>query len=200
MHLTEREQERLQIFTAAQLARRRRDRGRKLNAPEAIAILLDELLELAWDGDLDLPGLTAAGAAMIDPADLMDGVAALVPEIQVEVMFPSGTALCAIPHPFGPAPADGPGSTRSAADDVLLNEHRLQRAIQITNDGDQPVFLSSHYPVAQANPRLRFDREAAADHRLDIPAGTAARFGPGETTTVTLVPYRRKTDHTESSR
>lgn len=191
MHLTEREQERLQLFAAAELARRRRARGRKLNAPEAIAVLTDELLELAWDGEVDLPALVELGANLIDPADVRDGVASLVPELQVEVMFPSGTALCAIPHPFGRPGIDGPGSTRSAGGRITLNEDRSRREVKITNPSEQPVFISSHYPVAEANPRLQFDRATAAGMRLDIPAGTAQRIGSGEAVTVTLVPYAR---------
>jgi urease subunit gamma/beta len=121
VHLTPRENERLQLFTAAELARRRRSRGRRLNAPEAVALICDEVLEAAWDG-LSMDEVIAVGRSVLTEDDVMEGVPALVPTVQVEALFPSGTALVAVDAPIGPAavrpdPADhgrtgtGPVST-----------------------------------------------------------------------------------------
>lgn len=72
---------------------------------------------------------------------------------------------------------------------VELNAGREARSFQVTNRGDRPVQVGSHYHFFEVNRALDFDREAARGMRLDIPAGTAVRFEPGQTRTVALVPY-----------
>ncbi|GAB2819546.1 urease subunit gamma [Streptomyces daliensis] len=198
MHLTPRETERLQLFTVAELARRRRARGRRLNAPEAIALICDEVLEAAWDG-LSMAEVIAAGRAVLTEADVMEGVPAMVPTVQVEALFPSGTALVAVDAPIASAPdtpeapgAPGPGAVCTAPEPVRVNEGRPTLALTVRNTGERPVYVSSHYPLAEANAALEFDRAAAAGMRLDIAAGTALVFAPGESREVPLVTARHE--------
>ncbi|UDM03933.1 urease subunit gamma [Streptomyces longhuiensis] len=194
VHLTPRELERIQLFTVAELARRRRARGRKLNAPEAIALICDEVLEAAWDG-LSLDEVIAAGRKVLTEDDVMDGVPQMVTTIQVEALFPSGTSLVAIDHPIptaGGSGGPGPGAVRTAPDPVLINTGRLRSRLTVRNNGDRTVYLSSHYPLAEANAALELDREAAAGMRLDIPAGTALSFEPGAVREVDVVTARHE--------
>jgi urease subunit gamma len=99
MHLTPREQEKLLIFTAAELARRRRSRGLKLNHPEALAILTAEILEGIRDGRT-VSELMEWGLGILARDDVMDGVPEMIDEIQVEGTFPDGTKLVTIHHPI----------------------------------------------------------------------------------------------------
>jgi urease gamma subunit len=99
MHLTPREQEKLLIFTAAELARRRRARGLKLNHPEALAIITAEILEGIRDGR-SVSELMEAGLSILQRDDVMDGVPEMIDEIQVEGTFPDGTKLVTIHHPI----------------------------------------------------------------------------------------------------
>ncbi|MQX37515.1 urease subunit beta [Roseospira navarrensis] len=82
-----------------------------------------------------------------------------------------------------------PGEVLPAAGTLTLNANRETITLSVANAGDRPIDVGSHYHVAEANPALSFDREAARGYRLDIPAGMAVRFEPGETREVTLVPY-----------
>ena len=99
MHLTPREQEKLLIFTAAELARRRRSRGLKLNHPEALAILTAEILEGIRDGRT-VSELMESGQAILRRDDVMEGVPEMIAEVQVEGTFPDGTKLVTIHHPI----------------------------------------------------------------------------------------------------
>src|SRR5499426_4401130 len=98
MHLTPREQEKLLIFTAAELARRRRARGLKLNHPEALAIITAETLEGIRDGR-SVSELMAAGLTILNREDVLDGVPEMIDEVQVEGTFPDGTKLVTVHHP-----------------------------------------------------------------------------------------------------
>ncbi|MFL1461922.1 urease subunit beta [Roseococcus sp. DSY-14] len=82
-----------------------------------------------------------------------------------------------------------PGEVFPAAGDIELNAGRPVTELEVANTGDRPVQVGSHYHFAEANPALRFDRAAARGQRLDIPAGTATRFEPGQARTVRLVPF-----------
>ena len=99
MHLTPREQEKLLLFTAAELARRRRARGLKLNYPEAIALISSEILEGARDGK-SVADLMEFGGTLLAKDDVMDGVGEMVEEVQVEATFPDGTKLVTVHHPI----------------------------------------------------------------------------------------------------
>jgi urease subunit gamma len=98
MHLTLREQEKLMIFTASELAHKRRARGLKLNYPEAVAILSAEILEAARDGKT-VAEIMSMGATILSRQDVMDGVAEMIHEVQVEATFPDGTKLVTIHDP-----------------------------------------------------------------------------------------------------
>ena len=99
MHLTPREQEKLLVIVAADLARRRQSRGLKLNHPEAIAIITYEIMEGARDGK-SVAALMSHGATILSRADVMDGIAEMIHEVQVEATFPDGTKLVTVHHPI----------------------------------------------------------------------------------------------------
>src|SRR5579872_2868867 len=82
-----------------------------------------------------------------------------------------------------------PGETFPAADAIVLNEGRAAISLRVANTGDRPIQIGSHYHFAEANAALAFDRQAAMGYRLDIPAGTAVRFEPGQSRDVWLIPY-----------
>ena len=82
-----------------------------------------------------------------------------------------------------------PGEVFPASGEIVLNAERVAISLKVANTGDRPIQVGSHYHFAEANAALDFDREAALGHRLDIPAGTAVRFEPGQSREVSLVPY-----------
>lgn len=99
MLLTQREQEKLLIFVAAELARKRQARGLKLNYPEAIAIITAEIMEAARDGK-SVSATMVFGTTILKREDVMDGIAEMIPEVQVEATFPDGTKLVTIHDPI----------------------------------------------------------------------------------------------------
>jgi urease subunit gamma len=99
LHLTPREQEKLLVFVAAELARKRQNRGLKLNYPEAVAIISAEILEAARDGK-SVSDIMVLGAAILRREDLMDGIAEMLHEVQVEATFPDGTKLVTVHDPI----------------------------------------------------------------------------------------------------
>jgi urease gamma subunit len=99
MHLTPREQDKLLVFVAAEVARRRRARGLRLNYPEAMALITAEILEGIRDGR-SVSELMAAGLSILGRQDVMDGVPEMLEEVQVEGTFPDGTKLVTIHHPI----------------------------------------------------------------------------------------------------
>lgn len=101
MHLTQREQEKLLIYVAADLARKRQGRGLKLNYPESIAIITAEIMEMARDGKR-VAEIMVAGAQILKRNDVMDGVAEMIHEVQVEATFPDGTKLVTVHDPIQP--------------------------------------------------------------------------------------------------
>ncbi|TCP47221.1 urease subunit gamma/beta [Tamaricihabitans halophyticus] len=186
MHITPREQERLNLFTAAELARRRRARGAPLGAAEATALVCDEVLELAWDG-YSLDEVVARAKRVLDPNELLPEVPALVPRVQVEALFPHGSTLVHVEAPFGPAPREGAGSVQPGAGDIELAPGHARAQVLMHNTGPRPIWLSSHFPLDQVNAALTIEPAPAAGYRLDLPAGTAMRFAPDEQRTVTIV-------------
>ena len=99
MNLTQREQEKLLIFTASELARKRQARGLKLNYPEAVAILSAEIMEAARDGK-SVAEIMTFGATILKRDDVMEGVAEMIHEVQVEATFPDGTKLVTVHDPI----------------------------------------------------------------------------------------------------
>lgn len=189
MRLTAWEEERLLIFTAAELARRNRGRGLALNAPEAVALIADAMLDAARAG-ATYDDIEAAGRAAVAPEDVIDGVAALVDEVRVEVLAGDGTRLVVLVEPLGPAGGDQPGAVRiDASGPVPSTDERERRSVTVRNTSRRVVRVSSHYPFDRVNRRLEFDRAHSDGFHLDVPAGAWVRWAPGESRTVTLVRY-----------
>ncbi len=209
MHLTPHELDKLSLHQAGYLAQKRLARGLRLNYPEAVALISTQVMELIRDGRT-VAELMDLGRQLLGRADVMDQVPEMIVEVQVEGTFPDGSKLVTVHHPiaaehgnmelalygsFLPMPEAGqsvgsgvtPGEILPADGDILLNEGREPVQVTVTNRGDRPIQVGSHYHFAQTNRALDFDREIAAGRRLDIPAGTAVRFEPGETRTVALV-------------
>lgn len=180
------EEERLLIFSAAELARRHRDRGIALNQPEAVALICDAMLEAARAGGT-LDDVEAAGRAAVQPDQVLDGVGSLIDEVRLEVLVGDGTRLVVLRHPLGAA-QDGPGAIRAAPGTTSLPD-RERRTLRVRSESRRIVRVSSHYPFDRANSRLIFDRAAAQGFRLDLPAGASERWAPGEEKDVVLVRY-----------
>jgi len=83
-----------------------------------------------------------------------------------------------------------PGEILPAAGEIILNKDRAAISLKVANTGDRPIQVGSHYHFAETNSALAFDRQAALGYRLDIPAGTAVRFEPGQSRAVSLIPYQ----------
>jgi urease subunit gamma/beta len=191
MRLTAWEEERLLIFSAAELARRHRGSGLALNAPEAIAIICDAMLEAARAGG-SYDEVEEAGRAAVTPAEVLDGVRELVDEVRLEVLMGDGARLIVLVDPLGQGgrPArEGPGAVRVSRAPVDPTADRDHLIVDVRNGSARAVRVSSHYPFERVNPRLDFDRAATAGFRLDLPAGASMRWQPGETRSVTLVRY-----------
>ena len=193
MMLTPTELERLTIFTAAELARRRKTKGVKLNHPEAHAYIVDELLEGAREGR-SLSDLMSWGSTLLTTDDVMPGVAYLLSVVQVEGMFPDGAKMITVHEPIRPGrepapdePGSRPGEIITPDEQIELNAGRPRATIKVLNTGDRPVQIGSHLHFFESNRALDFDRAAAFGMRLDVPAGTAVRFEPGQSREVTVV-------------
>jgi len=213
MHLTPRDLDKLVLHGAGFLAQKRLARGLRLNHPEAVALISTQLLELIRDGR-SVAELMDLGRRMLGRAQVLPGVPELIAEVQVEGTFPDGTKLVTVHHPialeqgdlplalygsFLPAPSAPaaippaeepiPGEVLTAPGEIELNAGRESIALSVVNRGDRPIQVGSHYPFAETNRALEFDRVRTRGKRLDIPAGTAVRFEPGESKTVKLVSY-----------
>jgi urease subunit gamma/beta len=190
MHLTPREKDKLLVAMAAQVARRRLERGVKLNYPEAIALISDFVAEGARDGR-SVAELMEFGASILTTDDVLPGVAKRIGTLQVEGFFEDGQKLVTIHDPIGPGMVadDGPepGEIVTADGVIELSPGRVTATLAVLNTGDRPIQVGSHYHFFEVNRALDFDREAALGMRLDIPAGTAVRFEPGEERDVGLV-------------
>jgi urease subunit gamma/beta len=217
MHLTPHELDKLALHQAGHLAQKRLARGLRLNYPEAVALISTQVMELIRDGRtvaelMDLGRQMLGRADVMDQVPEMivevqvegtfpDGSKLVT--VHHPIAAEHGNMDLALYGSFLPAPkreAAGKAHTtdvvpafRSAGEilpadgDLTLNEGRVPVQLKVTNRGDRPIQVGSHYHFAQTNRALDFDRSVAAGRRLDIPAGTAVRFEPGETKTVALV-------------
>jgi urease subunit gamma/beta len=189
MRLTPHEQDRLLVHVAADVAHRRRERGHRLNHPEAVAVLTSWVLEAARGGRT-VADLMQSGRHVLAADDVLDGVPELLPEVQVEATFPDGTKLVTLHQPI---PTGGsaliPGEVAGDGGPIELNAGRPVTMLSVENGGDRPIQVGSHYHFAETNPALVFDRDAARGRRLDVPAGTSVRFEPGIAVDVALVPF-----------
>ena len=184
MHLTPREQEKLMIVTAADLARRRQQRGLKLNYPESVAIITYEIIEGARDGR-SVADLMSYGTTLLKREQVMEGVAGndsrragrgdLSRRHQTRHGSPS--------HPMIP----GEIRTPEGAAPLLANAGLAEIKLAVSNTGDRPIQVGSHFHFYEVNSALSFDRETARGFRLNIAAGNAVRFEPGDTKEVPLV-------------
>lgn len=213
MHLAPRDLDKLLLHNAGFLAQKRLARGLRLNHPEAVALIATQLLEFIRDGRT-VADLMDLGRQFLGRHQVLPGIPAMITEVQVEGTFPDGTKLVTVHHPiarehgdltlalhgsflpvppltlFNPTPSDAipdPGECLPVDGEIELNAGRETVSLPVTNLGDRPVQVGSHYPFIETNALLRFDRARAYGFRLDIPAGTAVRFEPGETRTVRLV-------------
>lgn len=192
MELTPREKDKLLLYTAALVAERRLGRGVLLNYPEAVAYISMQVMEGARDGKT-VSQLMGEGRELLSSDKVMPEVPSLLHDVQVEATFPDGTKLVTIHNPIQPAPGDNrpepvsPGAVKTVDGNIELNESRETVTIDVANSGDRPVQVGSHYHFFEVNPALEFERERARGFRLNIAAGTAVRFEPGQSRRVELV-------------
>lgn len=184
MKLIPREEDRLLLHVAARLAAERRERGLALNAPEAIALIADAVCEAAREG-ATLEEAVERGHRAVDPAATMDGIAALVPRVEVEALFPDGSRLVVVDAPFGVPGADAPGGIE-LLDPPHATAPAAERELEVVNTAEVPIAVTSHWHFFEANRALAFDRRDAWGMRLAIPAGATIRWAPGERRTVPL--------------
>jgi urease subunit gamma/beta len=182
MRLLPREQSRLLVFLAAELARRRRTRGLLLTQAEAVALISDEVMEAARAG-LSYEAVVQRGYEVLKPADVLGDVVQLVSRVELEALFADGYRLIVLHYPIArvePPPLEGgdSGVAWLAGSVPLL----------VANEADVPVTLTSHFHVFEANRQLRFDRRAAWGMRLAVAAGAKVMFEPGEEQEIRLVP------------
>lgn len=215
MDLLPRERDKLLLAQAGFLAQRRLARGVKLNKAEATALIASVLQEHIRDGQHSVAQLMQLGKTMLGRIHVLPGVPELLHEVMVEGCFPDGTFLVTVHDPvctsagdlsaalygsFLPTPSSHlfpeaivadhlPGALIVVPDapPIILNQGRDRITIRVTNTGDRPIQVGSHYPFLETNPFLSFDRLAALGRRLDIAAGTAVRFEPGDIRNVNLV-------------
>lgn len=213
MHLSPRDLDKLILHQAGFLAQKRLARGLRLNYPESVALIASQLLEFIRE-DRTVAELMSLGRRFLGRNQVLAGVPDMVAEVQVEGTFPDGSKLVTVHHPiasengdlnlalygsFLPVPplttfetspvevAGEPGQVIAEEGELTLNAGRATTSVAVTNLGDRPIQVGSHYHFIETNASLRFDRAASYGKRLDIPAGTAVRFEPGETKTVRLV-------------
>ena len=166
-----REQDRLLLFLAAELARKRRARGLRLNQAEAVALIADEVCEAARDGR-SYAEAEAAGYAALGPGDVAEGVPELVRRVELEALFADGSRLLVLHDPVaasGPPRLDEPEPRWLAADVELT----------VVNEGDVPVGVTSHFHFFEVNRALDFERERAWGMRLAIPPVRRCSSTPG---------------------
>jgi urease subunit gamma/beta len=181
MRLLPREQDRLLLFLAAELARKRRARGLRLNQAEAAALIADEVCEAARDGR-SYAEAEAVGYGTLGPADVADGVAELVRRVEVEAVFGDGSRLIVLHDPVA---ASGPPPHAEVEIAWLARDV----ALTVVNEGEVPVGVTSHFHFFEVNRALRFERARAWGLRLAIEPGAKVFFDPGAPREVYLVPF-----------
>lgn len=212
MKVVPREAEKLSLNNAGFLAQKRLARGLRLNHPEAAALIATQILEFVRNGDKSVAELMDIGRQLLGRKQVLPGVHYLLDMVQVEGTFRDGTKLITIHDPisrengnlelalkdsFLPVPSldkfpemeDGkiPGEIIHGGGCIVLNHGRKAILLRVVNQGDRPVQVGSHYHFIEVNPCLVFDRMKSYGMHLNIPAGTAKRFEPGESKHVALV-------------
>ncbi len=214
LHLSPREVDHLQLHNVGRLAQYRLARGLRLNVPESVALITMQMMEKIRDGEHDVASLMSVGQNLLGRRQVLPGVAKLIKDVQVEGTFPDGTKLLTVHSPisaldgdmdlalegsFLPSPAldifkemeeeeNYPGAVLVDSDKpITLNAGASLVEVSVTNTGDRPVQVGSHYAFVETNKALEFDRQVSIGRRLNVPSGASVRFEPGETKTVTLV-------------
>ncbi|MBU0924222.1 urease subunit beta [bacterium] len=192
MFLTNRESEKLMLYTASCLAHERKNRGLKLNFPEATAIISSYIIEGARDGK-SVAQLMVDATKVLGEDDVMDGIASMMHMVQVEATFDDGTKLVTVHNPIPyKNGSDLPGAYLIDEGEIELNANKQIITIEVENKGDRPVQIGSHYHFFEVNKELDFDRTQAYGKRLDIPAGTSVRFEPGSSKEINLIDFSGK--------
>lgn len=209
MNLSPQERDKLVLHQAGFLAQKRLARGCLLNYPEAVALIASQILEFIRDGH-SVAELMQMGRLLLGRNDVMTGVPEMIQEIQVEGTFPDGSKLVTVHDPivndhgdhdlalygsFLPNPGKKlqahsspivPGELFIKTGEIEINQGRKAITLEVIHKGDRPIQVGSHYHFAETNSALDFHRNLARGMRLDIPAGTAVRFEPGEKKTISL--------------
>ncbi len=182
MRLLPSEHDRLAVFLAGELARRRRARGLRLSQAEAVALIADETMELARDG-LAYADVERRAYGLLGRDDVQDGVAELVDRIELEPLFADGPRLIVLIEPIArsgpPDPADAPE----------LEWLPSVATLPVENLADVAVAVTSHFHFFETNRALRFDRRAAWGMHLAIMPGVKVVFPPGQARDVRLAPF-----------
>jgi urease subunit gamma/beta len=184
VELTPSELDRLLIFNVAQLAQSRRERGVKLNKPEAVALISNAVIEAARDGASHSIALQA-GLTAVSDSELLPGVGPLLSGIAVEAVFSDGRRLVVVDYES--TDSDVPGKVTRLEPVALRTELDLTSVV-VVNDSDIQISVTTHMHLFEANPKLRFDRIASYGKHLNIPAGEHVDFPPGVPVSVNLVP------------
>ncbi|KAJ2934708.1 hypothetical protein H1R20_g2418, partial [Candolleomyces eurysporus] len=217
MRILPREEAKLLLHQAGFLAQQRLARGLRLNQTEAVALIASQLQERIRDGSHSVAQLMQYGKTLLGRRHVLPSVPTLLHEIQVEGTFPDGVFLVTVHDPictedgdlgaalygsFFPVPSNDafpvqdeaeyapeklPGAIIVKKERISINKGRKRISLRVTNTGDRPIQVGSHYHFVETNRALSFERAEACGKRLDIAAGTAIRFEPGDVKTVTLV-------------
>jgi len=215
LHLSPRERDHLELHQAGRLAQYRLARGLRLNHPEAVALISMQMMEDVRDGKHSVAQLMAKGQNLLGRNQVQPGVASLIGQVQIEATFPDGTKLLTVHSPISKEDGDleealrgsflpvpdlsvfqstgvedeiRPGQvTVDPSSEITLNEGRELIELTVTNTGDRPIQVGSHYAFVETNAALEFDRSLSVGKRLNVPSGASVRFEPGQTQTVTLV-------------
>ncbi|TFY82129.1 hypothetical protein EWM64_g1883 [Hericium alpestre] len=216
MRLLPREQDKILLHQVGFLAQKRLARGLKLNQTEATALIASQLQECIRDGVHSVADLMQHGKTLLGRRHVLPAVPGLLHDIQVEGTFSDGVFLVTVHDPictengdlasalygsFLPIPSNdvfavsdaleysrqkAPGAIIAKKERIAINDGRARIRLKVTNNGDRPIQIGSHYHFIETNSALSFDRGRSYGKRLDIPAGTAVRFEPGDSKTVTL--------------
>ena len=184
MELTPSELDRVLIFNVAQLAKLRRDRGLKLNKPEAVALISHAVIEAARDGADHAMALQAGLTAVTDD-ELLSGVGPLLSGIAVEAVFSDGRRLVVVD--FESTDSDVPGKVTRLTP-ITYDTNSDIVSVSVRNESDIQISVTTHMHFFEANPRLSFDRAASYGRHLYIPAGEHVDFPPGVEVAVNLIP------------
>lgn len=194
MRLSPHEIEKLRLHNVGFLAQKRLARGTRLNIPEAVALLVTQVMELARSGEHSVATLMDIGRSMLGRRQVIPGTADVLDEVQVEATFPDGSKLVTLHHPiclengdlelalrgsflpippftsFQDHPEEGliPGQITTLPGSIQINTGRVHRNISVTNTSDRPIQVGSHFHFIETNKLLQFNRMASYGMRLNV--------------------------------